>query len=365
MTKIQQPRKLEDIDLSWLNYVLNPNRLPNLPSATSYSTAIIGEGKGFMNQISRVTIKYESQDPTLPASVIIKFASEDQYLKHITQTFRTDQREIKFYEGIAPTASLDSPRIYFSDIDEQTGDTLLVIEDLINLRQGDSVQGCSLNDARVAIDQIARFHSSWWQNPALMELDWLPLRSNESELYHDIYPDAWELLKVKAGQFMTTRLLDLGQVLRGHIGKIKTHLTKRPRTITHGDYRLDNLFFRDNVSQRPLVVFDWEYCSIGRGTFDVATFINEAFTPKLRRNHEIALLAMYHALLLESGVDDYTFEECLIDYRISILEIFIFWVVVGGYCDYEDDRGSAYLANACEKFNASIHDLDCTALIST
>ncbi len=354
-----------DVDLSWLNYVLNPNRLPHVPVAINYSTAIIGEGKGFMNQIARVNIKYDVQNTTLPASVIIKFASEDEYLKHITHTFQTDQREIKFYETIAPTAILDTPQVYFSDIDQQTGTTLLVIEDLINSRQGDSVQGCSLTDASVAINQIARFHSSWWQNPALMELDWLPLRCNETEPYHDIYPDAWEALKVKAGQFMTTRLLDLGQLLRGHIEEIKTRLTQRPRTITHGDYRLDNLFFRDTVNERPLVVFDWEYCSIGRGTFDVATFINEAFTPKLRRNHEMELLTMYHELLMKNGVDDYTFEECLIDYRISILEIFIFWVVVGGYCDYEDARGSAYLANACEKFNASVHDLDCTSLLST
>ena len=99
MTKIQQPRNLEDIDLSWLNYVLNPNRLPSVPPVTNYSTAIIGEGKGFMNQITRVTIKYDVQNTNLPESVIIKFASEDEYLKHITRTFRTDQREIKFYKN--------------------------------------------------------------------------------------------------------------------------------------------------------------------------------------------------------------------------------------------------------------------------
>ena len=137
-----------------------------------------------------------------------------------------------------------------------------------------------------------------------------------------------------------------------------------PRTIIHGDYRLDNFFLGTTSRSDSLVVFDWEFCAQGRGTFDVATFINEAFPPAQRRQEEIALLRLYHRCLTEHGVENYTFEDCLIDYRISILEIFVFWVVVGGYLDYEGDRASIYLRNSCQRFDATISDLNCTEFLS-
>jgi hypothetical protein len=34
-------------------------------------------------------------------------------------------------------------------------------------------------------------------------------------------------------------------------------------------------------------------------------------------------------------------------------------VVVGGYCDYDDDRESVFLKNALQRFDAAIRDLKC------
>ena len=54
----------------------------------------------------------------------------------------------------------------------------------------------------------------------------------------------------------------------------------------------------------------------------------------------MGLLRMYHATLwsmawamgLTSGLEDY---------RLSMLEILVFWIVTGGYCDYEGERATA------------------------
>ena len=54
----------------------------------------------------------------------------------------------------------------------------------------------------------------------------------------------------------------------------------------------------------------------GRGAYDVATFVNEAFPPQQRREVELDLLREYHSILEECGVSDYPFEECLYDYRL-------------------------------------------------
>ena len=72
----------------------------------------------------------------------------------------------------------------------------------------------------------------------------------------------------------------------------------------------------------------------------------------------------YHSALVSNGVSGYPFEECLSDYRLSMLECLVFWIVTGGYCDFDGQRASAYLRNSMERFDAAISDLACTELLS-
>ena len=53
----------------------------------------------------------------------------------------------------------------------------------------------------------------------------------------------------------------------------------------------------------------------------------------------------------------YTFEECLYDYRLSMLEILVFWIITGGYCNYQGERAAAYLRNTMERLDAAVSDL--------
>ncbi len=243
-------------------------------------------------------------------------------------------------------------------MDPHSEDTILLLEDLSEGRQGNSVAGCSVEEARACVVHLATFHAAWWESPWLEGLHWMPLRDTETESYLEIYADAWASLKEKADPGMPQGLRVLGDRLTPLVGELKAVLTKPPRTIVHGDYRLDNCFFPAGPDGRHVVVFDWEFCIRGRGAYDVATFISEAFSPEQRREHEMSLLREYHVALKEGGVRDYSFEECVCDYRLSMLEIFVFWVITGGYCNYEGERARRYLINTLERIDAAIFDLN-------
>ena len=66
---------------------------------------------------------------------------------------------------------------------------------------------------------------------------------------------------------MPSGLRTVGHRLASEVHGIKAKLTRPPRTILHGDYRLDNCFFLTEVDSQPVVVFDWEFCGIGRGAY--------------------------------------------------------------------------------------------------
>ena len=352
------PRSLPEITPRWLTKALNASPDSISPSITGYSVESLAEGKGFMNQLFRLRLHFDSSTADLPETLIAKLPSADPLIRTVFDKLGQNRREVGFYRYLADNPHMPAPRLYYSEMDPETGDTALLLEDLSWARQGDSVAGCSTDDARRCLGQLARFHASWWDSPRLEGLDWMPLREADAGAYEQIYPGAWGSLVDKAGSAMPSRLRALGDNMLPKVRRIKSRLTRPPRTVVHGDYRLDNCFFSSVANSERVVVIDWEFCTKGRGAYDVATFISEAFSPRKRRELELGLLREYHSTLEEGGVRGYTFEECLHDYRLSILDVFAFWIVTGGYCDYEGERAAAYLRNTLERIDAAIADLD-------
>ena len=353
------PKGLQEITPSWLTWALHSKGA----SVTGYSSETIAEGKGFMNHVARLRLRYDGDHADLPRTLIAKLPSTDPAVRALSDRLGQDRREVRFYQEVSTNGHLQTPRSYHCGIDPATGNTVLLLEDVSSARQGDSVAGCSLADAQRSLAQLAKFQASWWDSPLLDGLDWMPLKDAETGPYLELYAGAWESLQKMAGDGMPRGLRLLGDRLSPEAPRIKAKLTRAPRTIIHGDYRLDNCFFPAQDGSQPVVVFDWEFCARGRGVYDVAMFISEAFPAEQRRDQEMGLLSAYHATLESNGVSGYTFEECLSDYRLSMLDNFVFWIVTGGYCNFDGERATAYLRNSLERFDAAISDLACADLL--
>ena len=363
MSGLKVPEGLSDITSCWLNKALDTGRNSVRPSVIGYSAETLALGKGFMNQLFRLRLHLASGLADMPTTVIAKLPSADPLVRTVFDRLGQNRREIRFYRNLANSPHMPTPRVYHGSMDPCTGITVLLLEDLSYARQGDSVAGCTLSEARRCIGQLARFHASWWDSPLLEDLDWMPLREADAGAYEQIYPGAWAALIEKGGGGMPPGLRILGDQLFLEIHKIKAKLTRPPRTVVHGDYRLDNCFFSTSTSSQQVVVIDWEFCTRGRGTYDVAIFISEAFSPRRRRQVEMSLLREYHSILEERGVRDYTSEECLYDYRLSMLEVVVFWIVTGGYCDYGGERAAVYLRNTLERLDGAVADLASTGTV--
>lgn len=361
------PRELREISPRWLTEALGVDRQPGGPSVVGYAVDAIAEGTGFINQLFRLRLHYGPSaipaSSSLPRTVIVKLPSTDALLRTVFDKLGQNRREVMFYRELADSVQVRTPRGYHCGMDPDTTDTILLLEDMRQARQGDSVIGCTMEEARRCIRALARFQAQWWDSPDLERLDWMPWREAEACTYRELYDGAWSSLLAQAGDGMPRGLRSLGERITAELHRIKARLTRPPCTIVHGDYRLDNCFFHDSADRETVVVADWEFCVRGRGVYDAATFISEAFSPQQRRRAEATLVREYHAALEEGGVRGYSFDECWEDYRLSMLELFIFWTVTGGYCAYEGERAQVYLRNTLERIDAAISDLDSTGAI--
>ena len=228
MNRLKVPRDLRDITPCWLTRALAANQEPGGPSVTGYSVETIAGGTGFINQLFRLRLDYDHDFPSLPSTVIAKLPSADPGLRTVFDGLEQNRREVRFYQELANSVHLETPRVYHCGLDSATGNTVLLLEDMASARQGDSVAGCSLDQARRCLGQLARFQASWWDSPLLDRLSWMPLKGAETGAYQDIYTGAWRALQEKAGDGMPPGLRDLGDRLISKAHEIKARLTMPP-----------------------------------------------------------------------------------------------------------------------------------------
>jgi aminoglycoside/choline kinase family phosphotransferase len=353
------PAGPQDLTAEWLTAALKQNGAIGDSNAISFTSTTIGEGAGLLGQLARIELTYDAPAPEAPQSLIAKFPTTHEETRYICDLFRIYETEVRFYEEIAPTMSLRGARCYYCAIDAETLDFVLLLEDLTSARVGDQLRGATREEAELAVCELARFHASWWDNPRLEELDWLP--HPNAEIYRSLetsYQEAWEPFLLNFGDRLPSSVVKTGEKLGATICNLLDMYAEPPLTIMHGDYRLDNLFFDLPDRSAPLAVIDWQLSSRGRGAGDIGFFMAGSVETSARRATEKHILRMYHNILLEDGVQGYGFDQLFHDYRVSVVGSFFNPVMAGGSLDLSNERGVALVTAWVDRCAAAIVDLD-------
>lgn len=325
----------------------------------------IAAGVGFMGVLAKVALDYDTPEEGAPRSLIAKFPTPIPENRQVAELYHFYRSETRFYEQVADEVELRTPRRYYSQYDNDSGDFVLLLEDMAPAVVGDQVNGCTIAQARLALSELAKFHATWWGNPRLDELDWL-LDMNETVRKQTVqanYQAAWPHFVAGFGKLVPPAILKVGEQFGSKVTAIMDELAQPPFTIMHGDYRLDNLFFGTPEGGEPLAVADWQIMNRGRGAFDVAYFMTGTLSPPDRKAKERDLVGMYHDILLERGVKEYDFDQLWLDYRRSTLFCWLYAVIVLGTLDVANERGLALFTQNLERNVAALTDLNAGELL--
>ncbi|HEX9530036.1 MAG TPA: phosphotransferase, partial [Acidimicrobiales bacterium] len=131
----------------------------------------------------------------------------------------------------------------------------------------------------------------------------------------------------------------------------------KTRTVSHGDYRLDNMLFGTADGGYPLAVVDWQTVSWGEATADASYFLGAGLLPADRAAHERDLLRVYHEGLGAYGIDGYSWDECWADYRRHAFGGYVM-AVVASQLVHDTDRGREMFAVMAERHAAQALDLE-------
>lgn len=299
---------------SWFTAVLNASG--DLVDGCVVAADLAPIGTGQMCDSFRVRLRYDSVVDA-PRSVIVKIPSSDEATRATATMLRSYETEVRFYQQLAPQVPTRIPRPLVAEIDaDDLARFVLVLEDLAPATQGDQLAGCDAATAEMAIDEAVTFHARWWDDPMLTSLDWLTRDPEQRQQFLlMLLPSLWSGFRDRYGSQLESHVHTAGDAVFGRLDGLLRD-DGSPQTLTHGDYRLDNLLFApaSAADAGRVAVVDWQTCTVGVGTADIAYFVGAGLAVDERRTHEAGLVGRYHRRLQAAGVDGYDWDACWRDY---------------------------------------------------
>lgn len=267
--------------------------------------------------------------------------------------------EIRFYTQLASTVAVRVPACHHAEMDPDTGDFVVLLEDLAPRRQGDQIAGCTPRQARPAAVNLAGLHGPRWKDASLLEVEGLePTDAEQADLLANILGQATEVFLDGLGDLVSAADATL---LREFVGLCAPWILARSDRfgLVHGDYRLDNLMFG---ADDDVVAVDWQTLALGLPARDLAYFVETSLAPEERRAHERDLVAAYHAALVGHGVEGYSLEQCWDDYVFALPQGILVSVLGCAY-GARTDRGDRMFAVMVERSCTAIRDHDAFSLV--
>jgi hypothetical protein len=289
-----------------------------------------------------------------PATLIAKTPREGP-INDVGTALGLYVREARFYAELADTVPMRVPRCY------DPGDGVaqpLLLEDLSSLRAGDQIAGLTIEQAQMILRGAAALHAQHWETATQ---DWLFELDNpvNVQMLEQVTTAGVPALRERFSSRFGSAVLDAAADVCARIADVLTACSQGPRTIAHGDLRLDNLLF----DGRDAVYLDWQTVAHTRGTHDVAYLLSGSIdSGTLSRSWE-DLLRGYHQTLTAAGVE-YSWPDCLAHYRQNVLYSFVPALATLSAVFVEGDRGADLADTIGERILRHAAEIDAFATLT-
>jgi hypothetical protein len=308
------PSELDDVlDVDWLSHALSMRhedcRVRAVDVSGSRTTVA---SKHF------VDVDFEDPgSPPAPRRLCIK-----AYFGESQARSRAGESEARFYRDCAPTTATRIPACSYVGLDEGSGSSILILEDLnaAGATPLDALHRFTPELSAATLRQLARRHAETWGDAGLYE-PWLAPRML-SISQHVTSEHLQGLLDRPRADGLSeatrtgTRVLAAMQT----VGQMPED---SPRCMLHGDTHAGNIF--DSAAGPGLL--DWQLVQRGSWATDVAYHIGSVLETEDRRRSEWDLLRGYLDCLGEFGITAPAWESAVTAYRQHLAYGLFLWAM--------------------------------------
>lgn len=271
-------------------------------------------------------------------------APEKLFCKLPKPDFAWGDKEHEFYTPVAPAMAAGGggearpfPFCYDSVYEADSRRSHLLLADLGATHYALDAAMPPLELREALIDAYAAFHAFWWEHPQLGH--------GVGELLTDAAIDGFlATAQEKFGRFCHYAAAELTPAVERILAAVCTDWPLRRRrrltagvgvTLVHRDPHPRNFLFPRDPACHGVKLIDWQSWRVDTGADDLAYLMACHWPLADDPTLEGALLARYHAGLVERGVTGYTWEECRYDYQASILRCLFFLLLAWSPAQWE------------------------------
>jgi Phosphotransferase enzyme family len=337
----------EELTPAWISEALD---------ATVNDVSFVPVGTGQMSSCFRLQLQYSRGEG--PDTLVAKLPSPDPQVREGGAiTYAT---EVRFYRDIASTVAVRAPECYCALASDDGKSFVLLLEDMAPAEQGDQIAGCTIEQARDAVLNLAGLHGPRWNDESLHSIAGLaPFGADAAE---GMGMGFGMMVEPFVERFDTPH--NDADVLRAFAPHVARWMLGRRDCfgLVHGDYRLDNLLFATPTGGPPCTAVDWQLVAVGLPARDLGFFLGTGLKGEERALNEHGLVSAYHDALTGYGVDDYSLEQCWDDYRYGLFQGPLI-TVLGAMYATQTERGDEMFVAMTERCCAAIRESDALEML--
>lgn len=310
---------------------------------------------GVIARMVRATLTY-SEATGAPASVIVKYTTDDPGSLGVAKAMGLYELEVHFYQDIAPLLTgMSIPTAYHAEIDSESR-FVLVMEDFGGrARPGDVFTESPLQECADTLEQLVALQAPTWDSPRVAGMEWIADPARTHGVF-DMMGQGLPALTARFGdrldpehvRFFESVLPRAGEWVRGWTA---------PLVVQHGDFRPDNTLLGTAPGTPPVTVIDFQTVRLGPPGVDAANFLAAALSTATRREAERELIADYHRGLLAAGVEGWSLEDCWDGYREGALYAVFLFVGMAGQVE-STERGDRLIVDLVGRYADMAIDLE-------
>jgi hypothetical protein len=324
------PPSVDSLTPEWLTAALCKGH----PGAwvTGVSTTSGSDGST-TRRVLRIDYNDVGQAAGLPTSVFCK--STPRFTSRaVTVPAAALECEALFYDRIRPALDLDAPHGYYLAVDNRSGRSMFLMEDVATTRGvvfGDPTKHyIDRPRAEAIVTTLATLHGKLWESPRFAGdlasvKDTLGWQTSVNDII--AFPKRTVIGFDRAESVFPSAFR---QRRNGIFDALMTSLAlhkSAPTTLLHSDVHSRNWYLTPDGG---MGLYDWQLISRGSWAMDVAYALSSALTVENRRAWERELIALYIDRLAAAGGPLLVTDDAWLTYRQQPFHGLVFWLYTIG-----------------------------------
>ncbi len=324
------PTSMHEVTDQWLIDILSSQQAFADDPISSVDRQSVGDGIGQVGEFNKVVVTTESSKQS---TLFLKLRAPIEGMHAVALRYKMYEKEVRFYNELAAQMDVRTPEVYYADYDPETENVALLMEFLDGWHSPDQITGASHNQTLAAIKQLAAINAPYWNRT--QDLPWLPTMQTDymQQTISDMAACS-DIFFQRFGTELPISKSDFDRIIESWPA-ILDGLSEGNLTLTHYDYRVENMFFSSDESE--VAVIDWQLIGALRAGWDLAYLIGTNIPTEQRRANEQQYIDLYLDCMRDRGVN-YSEAELRHDMKWSLLGLCSIAVIGGANFDVSNER---------------------------